>query len=352
MDNKINLNLYGHDEAEQEVLKSYNHNNLHHAWLISGPKGIGKATLAYRISKFLFKNGASSPEEEGGLLGGMIENIEIDSLDIDTESNIHSRFNAGTITDLKIVEPDIEAGKSEITVDMIRDVNHFLSQTTAEFDWKIVVIDSADNMNRNAANALLKSLEEPPKNTVLFLISHSPRKLLPTIRSRCRSLQLKPLSEDNINRILDDVEIDENKKLIDFASKMAEGSAGMAVELCDKDMLKLYEAIIDLLRNDNLDTIAIYKFAEKFSKKDSLLLWKNMNYIIMWILAEIVNFSLTGVSNNVCSEDEEEIKKAILARKSIEDITIIWNQVMKIISESDNLKLDKNMTAVNLLSKL
>ena len=181
--------LLGQAEAEASFLTAFNSGKLPHAWLICGPSGIGKATLAHRITRFVLTHGG--PVAEGpGLFGDALPAVEPTSLATDLESPICRRIIAGGHADFLHIQrsEDEKTGKlrKEITVNEVRAVGSFLSKTPAEGGWRVVVIDSADEMNANAANAVLKVLEEPPKRALLLLVSHNPGRLLPTIRSRCR----------------------------------------------------------------------------------------------------------------------------------------------------------------------
>ncbi|MGD8327641.1 MAG: AAA family ATPase, partial [Sphingomonadales bacterium] len=166
--------LLGYDEAERLFLDALNSDRLHHAWLLTGPKGIGKATFAYRLSALLLSDSTNG--------------------DIDELHPAIRLLRNEAHPDLRIlkrgIDPKTGKLKSEISVADIRVLQGFLGSTAAQGGWRIIIIDAADDLNRNAANALLKILEEPPKKVAFFLISHAPGRLLPTIRSRCRHLAL------------------------------------------------------------------------------------------------------------------------------------------------------------------
>lgn len=182
--------LYGQNSAERGFLDAFQSGRLHHAWIVTGPPGVGKATLAYRIARFLFAGGS-----ERDMFGG--------SLDIDPATTAARLVaNLGHPELLVLRRPyDFKSRKlkSEITVDEVRRLKGFLSMGAGE-GWRVVIVDPVDDLNANAANALLKSLEEPPKRTVFLLISSAPDRLLPTIRSRCRRLACAPLPDDALRK--------------------------------------------------------------------------------------------------------------------------------------------------------
>ena len=173
-----NPHLVGHELAAGALVEAWGSGRLAHAWLIAGPRGIGKATLAYRFARFVLAGG------EGG--GN-------DGLAMAPEHPVFQRAAAGGHSDLAVIERGLgDRGRlrAEIVVDDVRKANAFLSLTAGEGGWRVVIVDAADEMNRNAANALLKRLEEPPSRVLFLLVSHAPSRMPATLRSRCRLLSL------------------------------------------------------------------------------------------------------------------------------------------------------------------
>ncbi|MGE4220885.1 MAG: DNA polymerase III subunit delta', partial [Alphaproteobacteria bacterium] len=195
--------LLGHEAAEATILQLWQANRLPHAVLLSGPRGIGKATLAYRIARFILANGVHAAQEPS-LFGDIAP--PPDSLHIGEDDPVFARVASGGHADLLAIErsvnPDTGRPRRDIVVDDIRKVTGLIRHTAAEGGWRIVIVDSADDMNQNAANALLKMLEEPPPNVLFLLVNHAPGGLLPTIRSRCRRLALSALPPDIFQRLL------------------------------------------------------------------------------------------------------------------------------------------------------
>jgi len=171
----------GHDAALDLFRTGIASGRLHHAWLLTGPEGIGKATLAMQFARILLL------AEDGNSPAG-------------------KRVSAGTHADLLRIARGLDEKKNrlraEIVADEVRPAGDFLRRTAAEGGWRVVLIDGADRMNRNAANALLKILEEPPARAVLILTCDAPGRLLPTIRSRCRLLPLAPLEDRDVADVL------------------------------------------------------------------------------------------------------------------------------------------------------
>ena len=193
--------LIGHGEAEQTFLRALERNRMPHAWLICGPRGVGKATLAYRMARRLLSEmpPQEKPEADNFALfddapamnapSPSGQGIAADNLDMPADHPVFRRIVAQSHPDIRVLQRRVneKTGKlrSEILIEDVRDVLDFLHLKPAESHWRVVIIDAADDLNRNAANAILKMLEEPAARTVLILVSHAPGSLLPTIRSRC-----------------------------------------------------------------------------------------------------------------------------------------------------------------------
>ena len=328
--------LLGQEEAEQIFLQAWQQNNMHHAWILSGPQGIGKATLAYRIARFLL-SGAKMPK----------------SLQTDDKSFIFQQVANNSNPDLMVVEKDyIETDRKKILsaikkgeniddemlsglkksafirVDDIRKVSEFLSKTSFNDGWRVVIIDSADDMNKNAANALLKILEEPPAKTILLLISHNIGTLLPTIRSRCAKLPLKTLSMNDVASLLRRYRPQLKEEKVLKLAKISGGSIGRAIKYADADALELYEDMQNIIMSGhNLNLQQTLDFcaqaaadADKFAILEELLL--------------------------------RFIKEMMQSNKHIEELYQFQTEMQKMFADCLNINMDKKMMLINLLTEL
>ncbi len=253
---RANPLLLGHEDAERTLRQSYFSNRLPHAWLITGIKGIGKATLAYRFARFV-------------LTGGGVETR--DDLCVPPEHPVFKRVAARSHADLLTItrarDEDGKPLRSEIVAEDARAIGPFLHMTAAEGGWRVAVIDSADEMNVHAANALLKILEEPSARSLIILVSHSPGRLLPTIRSRCRRLALRPLPESAITRLLAEYEPGLSASELAQVVRLAEGSAGRALSLARRtglDVLADVSSLLDAL--PALDLPAAHALADRLGR--------------------------------------------------------------------------------------
>ena len=187
---RMTRDLFGHEQVEASLRESVAEGRLHHGWLITGPQGIGKATLAYRFARHLL----ATPEERAassGLAPGD---------DTTATRQVRALSHPGLLVIRRPYNVKDKRFASSIPIDEVRRLRGFLAHAAGDGIWRTVIVDTADELNINAANALLKSLEEPPARTIFLLVSSEPGRLLPTIRSRCRTLALQPLDREALRR--------------------------------------------------------------------------------------------------------------------------------------------------------
>ncbi|MGE5515796.1 MAG: DNA polymerase III subunit delta' [Bacteroidota bacterium] len=339
-DPRDNPDLVGHDGAERAFLDAWNSGRLAHAWLLSGPKGIGKATLAYRISRFVLSGGG---EGGGGLFGGGPE-----SLSLSPDHPVFRRISASGHADLRVVERGWSDDKktkmrTEIVIDDVRGIGGFMSLTPAEGGWRVVIIDAADDMNRNAANAVLKVLEEPPRNALMLLLSHSPGRLLPTIRSRCRRLALKPLPEETVARLLASNRPDLGGEDITALARLGEGSIGKALALANEGGLDLYRELIGLLSAlPRLDVPALHAFADRVARADAEAAWRTVTELLGWWLARLIRAGGRegkGMSEVVAGEGA--LMGRLLHAADLERWLEVWEKVTALFARTDAVNLDR-----------
>jgi len=274
--------LFGHAEAERALLDSYKSGRIPHAWLIGGPPGIGKATLAYRMARFVLAH----PDPQ------MRTVQDAQTLGVDPDNSATRRIAAQAHGGLLVLERTLnEKGnlRQDIAVDDVRKSVGFFGSTAGEGGWRIAIVDAVDELNRSGANALLKVLEEPPERSLLLLVSHAPGRVLPTIRSRCRRLLLRPLEVADVARAAAAAagrEPDEPE--VQQAAAAADGSVARALAFLDGAALGLRQRVLDLLAQlPEPDPRALHALGDSLGYSDPQTLATFVDLVNDWLSARL-----------------------------------------------------------------
>jgi DNA polymerase-3 subunit delta' len=252
-----NFRLVGQDAALSHAAAAIRSGRPPQAWLIAGPPGIGKATLAYRIARYLLAYGATDKGPAD------LSVPERDPASIQVAASSHP----GLLVLKRAINPDTGRLMTVVSVDEIRRLGGFFGMTSGAGGWRVAIIDTADDMNENAANALLKMLEEPPSRAMLLLLAHVPGRLLPTIRSRCRRLDLRPLDDAVLEAELARLEPELGKKERASLARLSGGSLGMALQLASGEGVALAEEADKLLdRAKDPDIAQVMALADKIAR--------------------------------------------------------------------------------------
>jgi DNA polymerase-3 subunit delta' len=248
--------------AERALLDAYRSGRIHHAWLLGGPKGIGKATLAFRFARFVLAH----PDP------GAPEVRAASDLSVAADHPVARRIAVGTHMDLLHLrrpwDDKAKRFKTDLPVDEVRRTIAFFGSTAGEGGWRIAIVDPADDLNASAANALLKILEEPPPRSLFLVLAHRPGRLLPTIRSRCRRLDLAPLAPHAIAAALAGAGIAGDPRLFAAVAELAEGSLRRALTLIANDGPMLWKSLEALLAEaPRIDVAAAHRFADRVAAK-------------------------------------------------------------------------------------
>ncbi len=289
--------LFGQGAAEQAFLDAYATGRLHHGWLLTGPRGIGKATLAWSIARFLLAT--PSPDDDGLFDAPPPPG----TLAIDPEHPVARRITAGAEPGLRAVtrttNPNTDRMRDEIVVDDIRSLAGFFQLSAADGGRRVVIVDAADEMNTSAANALLKMLEEPPARATLLLISHQPSRLLPTIRSRCRSLRLSTLSPAEMDQALAQAGAGTGAQSAAL-SELSGGSVGAALRLSLMDGLSLYTEITAILRGlPQFDRARAVRLAEAAGARGAAAKLDLTFVLLDLLMSRLARTGATGVPPGV-----------------------------------------------------
>jgi DNA polymerase-3 subunit delta' len=260
--------LFGHDKAERELLDAFRNERLPQAWIIGGPEGIGKATLAWRMARFI----AANPDPRLPAVQ------RAENLAVDPDNPAARRMSAMSFGDLALLRREwnekTKKHWTRITVDDVRAVLHLFEQSAGEGGWRMAIIDSADDLNLNSANALLKLIEEPPPRSLFFLVAHHPGRILPTIRSRCRLLALQRLDQpaltSAVRAALDAAGEEADEADLARACARAEGSVREALRL-----IQAGEGAVDdltrkiLARLPNVDWLLVQRVGDAVAGREA-----------------------------------------------------------------------------------
>ena len=252
--------IVGQDRAVEQFASAWARRKLHHAWLLAGPRGVGKASFAHAAARRVLADAGGPP-------------IDRPSLETPDDHPMVKLVEAGSHPDMRWLQrlTNEKTGNlaRNIGVEQVRSLGGFMGMTAALSPWRVAVIDSVDDLEKSAANALLKMLEEPPPSTLFFLVSHAPGRLLPTIRSRCRRLHFDALDDDAMTSILEkrspSLSAAERKRIV----AMSFGSAGRALAFAELGLAKLEEAAVAILSQGDPTNARRAELASDLGKKAS-----------------------------------------------------------------------------------
>ncbi len=340
-----NSALCGHEHAVKTLFEAWRSGKLHHAWLLSGPRGIGKATLAYQFARFVLAGGPQESGEGGPLF-------------VAPDHPVFRRVASGGHADFMAIERSIneKTGKrrTEIVVDDVRRVGRLVSLTPGEGLWRVVIVDGAEDMNRNGANAILKYLEEPPPQTLFLLISHAPARLLPTVRSRCRALTLRPLADAMVNDLIaSQIAPELVAQERDMLTSISEGSPGRALALAEQGGVELYEKLIDILSGlPNLDIRAVHSLGDRVARNDGAEAFHTLSGLLVWWLNHLVCDGAKSTQRRGISEREDALRRRLLAQGDLEHWAAVWEKLSRLFARAEAVNLDPKHVILNAFTAL
>ena len=321
--------LFGQATAEQTLLRAFSEGRMHHAWLLCGQAGVGKATLAYRFAK----HALASPDERRP---GTLDVASVGS----SARQVIALSHPGLLVLRRPFDPKAKRFMSAITVDEVRRLRSFLGLTAGEGAWRIVIVDSANDLNPNAANALLKSLEEPPSQTIFLLVSSEPSALLPTIRSRCRRLSLLPLGDEDLRNAAERALQSAGQTLPKVeqwthVQQLAEGSVRRALQFASEGGLASYSALAAAIAKlPAVDWPATHVLADALSGSASEQQFEMFCDLLL---------EMTGrLARERCSNDAQRAAR----------LTAFWSTLVRQRSEVDLLNLDRKAFILNMFNSL
>ena len=351
--------LIGHDNVLDVILgggADGGHNRRHHGFIINGPKGIGKATAAWRAAERLL---ASAPQDDdanagAGLFGDELAPSPDAGLD---ENNPEVRLvRAGSHPDLIAIEADPSKASGGISVDQVRAVIPFLSHTPSRGRYRVVIIDALDDMNVNGANAILKTLEEPPENAVIMIINHQTKPMLPTIRSRVQMITASPLGFDDTNHVIRSIFEDADQDWVDVATALADGAPGKAVLFAVSGAIDLYAETTQMLAGEQTDRMTIDGLSAQWGAGGVKNLAKRqMGLMLMMRFLAMAARHATGVQPNGQTprlDIEDRAIAQICNRHHVDQLAAWYQQYYQRLVEAERLNLDAAPIYFDLLSAL
>lgn len=318
--------LVGHHDAQAAIIEGLRQGKLHHAWLIGGPEGIGKATFAYMVAKQLL-----------GLKGGPAPTG--DRLDVDPARQASRLVSNLAHPDLVVLRrqpaTDKKAAATMIAVETVRRALEVFASTPSDGGWRVCVVDSADDLNASAANALLKVLEEPPARAIFLIIAHQPARVLPTIRSRCRKLALRPLAEAEITAVLDGLDVDSDSATIGQAIALADGSVRRAISRLDPETAALIGGTRGLLaRLPDMDIPGVLAMSDQLAGRAAEADFAVfMETIEDWV-RQLLHANLAAGAHRLAPLAE------------------VWDKTARAVRETDALNLDRRPLVLSIFQDL
>jgi DNA polymerase-3 subunit delta' len=313
------LSLFGHRDAELTLLNAYRSGRIPHAWLIGGAQGIGKATLAYRMARFVLAHRDPLAADVRAA-----ETLEVGPAD-PVARHIAAGAHGGLLT-LERTLNDKGVMRTVITVDETRETISFFGSTAAVEGWRVCIVDTVDELNANAANALLKVLEEPPRQSLFLLVSHAPARVLPTIQSRCRKLPLRPLAIDDVIAAAAEAgQMPPDDALLAEAAKASEGSVSRALNLLGGDALKLHQrtaALLDTL--PRVDPRELHALGDALGGSDRVALGAFIDSVDRWI------------TQRLRADDNANANLPRLAR-----LAEVWEKINRAARETEAYNLER-----------
>ncbi len=363
--------LFGHEIVEAKLARLIKHNRLPHALLFCGIEGIGKASLAFRLARYLLARSddatylaAQQCNDDNNIMDMFAQAIdnektpniaekrgeyEAESLAVDMNSEIVSRMIAGSYGDLLYIAPLNEKSQhieGKIKIEQIRKINEIMRHTSGNGNWRVVIIDDAETMTLQAANALLKILEEPPDKALFIIVTHNVGRLLPTIISRCQKFTLAPLDEQNVEHVFarQGIEIDDvvRQKLLQLAG----GSPGLAIRMHNSDALTIYQQIISAMLSDDL---SLQQEIAARMARSSAETWRSYQIILTQILYRLARYSRMPQEFVAITDDEVNSFEILLMRYPLAYWLDLWEKTAGLLGDIARLNLDKQQVILTIL---
>ncbi len=337
----------GHEQNEQAILNLINAGNVPHAMIFAGPKGIGKSTFAFRVARALFKNGTSDSAQDS-MFGDMP--AELTNLKVASDDPVFSKVASGGHPDLLTIGRaiDVKKGtkKNNLDVETARKVAPFLRMTSSDGGWRVVIVDDADTMNRNAQNAMLKILEEPPSNALLILVCHRLGAMIPTIRSRCRVLNFDALNKEELaalmTREVGNTLSEEDKVILNF---LGQGSIGQAQRVISTGGIETANQVLGMLETwPNFNKVDIHHLSDQAGRAGQEGGFENIEAVFKNTFETLTFAKAKGEA--LVAPLNKDVYNKMLERYSLSDLTEFCDNLNTHFAQAKFANLDKRQAVV------
>jgi DNA polymerase-3 subunit delta' len=333
---KSNPDLLGHEAVERGLLADFNAGRLPHALILAGPSGIGKATLAYRLAKFLLSVPTGQPQ----------------TLHVSPSMPVFRRIVSGGHADLLTVEREYDEKKdrlkNDISVESVRRIAPFLRKTAAEGGWRVVIVDGAEHLNASGQNALLKILEEPPAGVILILTTSRPGGLLPTVRSRCRLVQMDPLDTKTVESLLEKRAPGLSPRESAALSQLAEGSIGRALQYHLNDGVTLYASLLKVVETlPDLDLVLAHDMADKIGRSGAEASYDTARSIMTDWCARLARAEARDGGVSDILPGDAQIFHKLFALRPPRHFFRTWEKMSQLFSQTESYNLDKRQAILS-----
>ena len=334
----------GHDPQEKLFLELYKNNNIPHAMVFQGLKGIGKTTMAFRLARFLLKNGKGMDASDG-LFGGDALPQDITSLDVSPDDPVFRRIASGGHADLLYIHRGFDKSKgkkdSSLKVEALRQIEPFLRKTASEGGWRIVIIEDADTMNRNAQNAILKILEEPPSHVLIMLITTRPGMLIPTIHSRTRKVMFEPLSTDTMHVLIEKYGESLSHDDLTILNDLSGGSIGEAVNYIENGGLDILKDVLDYMNHaHNGEIQKLHEVSVRLGMTSQDREYRMFVHILQWVFRKML-FLKARNDTTLPAYMDRPVTQSIMGSHSMESVLKICDSLKTHFERIDFSNLDR-----------
>lgn len=343
------INVFGHQVFETEFARLWDSRLLPHAFLIAGERGIGKATLAYKIARFVL-NQRNDTLSSTALFDNKIDALDIVDLNSDPETPESVKVINKCHPNLLIVERSTSVQtkrtRQNIVLEDVKGLDNFLHMTPNDEGWRVIIIDAVDDMNINAANYILKLLEEPPQKVLFLIIAHNLGRVLPTIKSRCRKVLLNPLETEEMKIILNKFDFNKDEDFMNKACYLSEGSVSRALQIINGVGSDTITEISHLLGvNALIDRNILEKTTDKWlrigRKQDNDRVYSILDFFIFWISKCLRDIAKQNNLTNQNNRSDIACIRSLIDRLGMEELCDRLIKAQDILDSGTNLNLDR-----------